>query len=90
MIPLQVVIIVLVGAGALGVVLQRDPLRQTIVNGLYALLLVVLLVVFQAPDVALSMLVVGSIAYPLVLLVAIARVRGHGEDTTDAADSNEP
>lgn len=84
MIPLQVVIIVLCGAAALAVVLQRDPLRQTIVNGLYALLLTVLFVVFQAPDVALSMVVVGSIAYPLVVLVAIARVRGRGEETTDA------
>lgn len=83
MIPLQVVIIVLVGAGALAVVLQRDVLRQAIVNGLYALLLVVLFMIFQAPDVALSMLVVGSIAYPLVLLVAISRVLGRGEDTTD-------
>ena len=75
MIPLQVVILVLVAVIALAVVLDRDPLRQTLVNGLYALLLVVLFMVFQAPDVALSMLAVGSIAYPLVLLLAIARVR---------------
>ncbi|TML70304.1 MAG: DUF4040 domain-containing protein [Actinobacteria bacterium] len=83
MIPLQVVIIVLVGAAALAVVRQADPLRQTLVNGFYGLSLVVLFVVFQAPDVALSMIVVGSIAYPLILLVAIARVRGRAEDTTD-------
>jgi energy-converting hydrogenase B subunit D len=86
MIPLQVVIMVLAGAGALAVVLQRDPLRQSIVNSLYALLLVVLFMVFQAPDVALSMLVVGSIAYPLVLLVTISRVRDRGEETTDRTD----
>ena len=83
MIPLQVVAIVLVGAVALAVVLQPDPLRQSVVNGLYTLLLVVLFMVFQAPDVALSMLVVGAIAYPLVLLTAIARVRQRSEDTTD-------
>jgi uncharacterized MnhB-related membrane protein len=83
MIPLQVVIIVLVGAAAVAVVRQADPLRQTLVNGLYGLMLVVLFVVFQAPDVALSMIVVGSVAYPLILLVAIARVRGRAEDTTD-------
>ncbi|MFL5967104.1 MAG: Na(+)/H(+) antiporter subunit B [Gaiellaceae bacterium] len=83
MIPLQVVSIVLVGAGALAVVLQRDPLRQAIVNSVYALLLVVLFMIYQAPDVALSMLVVGSIAYPLVLMVAIMRVRDRGEETTD-------
>jgi energy-converting hydrogenase B subunit D len=47
-----------------------------IVNGFYALTLVVLFVVFGAPDVALSMLVVGTVAYPLVVLVAIARVQG--------------
>jgi uncharacterized MnhB-related membrane protein len=86
MIPLQVVIIILVGAAALAVVLQPDPLRQALVNGLYALLLVVLFMVFQAPDVALSMIVVGAIAYPLVLLTAIARVRGRGEDTTDTGE----
>ncbi len=86
MIPLQVVILALVAVGGLAVVLQRDPLRQTVVNGLYGLLLVVLFMVFQAPDVALSMLVVGAIAYPLVLLTTIARVRGRTEDTTEDGD----
>lgn len=86
MIPLQVVAIVLVGATALTVVLQPDPLRQAMLNGLYTLLLVVLFMIFQAPDVALSMLVVGSIAYPVVLLTVIARVRQQSEDTTDASD----
>ena len=32
--------------------------------------------VLGAPDVALSMLVVGTVGYPLILLVAIARARG--------------
>ena len=82
MIPLQVVVLLVVAAAGLVVVLQRDPLRQLLVNGLYGLLLVVLFTVFQAPDVALSMLVVGSIAYPLVVLIAIARIRGDGDDTT--------
>jgi len=80
MIPLQVVSLVLVAAAALAVVLHRDPLRQSLVNGLYGLLLVVLFMVFQAPDVALSMLVVGSIAYPLVLMLAISRVRDRTPD----------
>jgi len=83
MIPLQVTILLLVAAGGLVVVLARDPLRQVIVNGLYGLLLATLFLVFQAPDVSLSMLVVGSVAYPLVVLTAIARVRrdrgGKGE-----------
>ena len=75
MIPLQVTILLLVAAGGLAVVLARDPLRQVVVNGLYGLLLATLFLVFQAPDVSLSMLVVGSVAYPVVVLTAIARVR---------------
>ena len=76
MTPLQVVILLLVAAAGLAVVLQRDPLRQTVVNGLYGLLLVVLFMVFQAPDVALSELVVSSVAFPFILLAALAKMRG--------------
>ena len=79
MIPLQIAILLIVAAAGTGVVLARDPLRQAIVNGAYGLVLTLLFVVFQAPDVALSMVVVGSIAYPLVLLVAIRKVRGREE-----------
>lgn len=76
MIPLQSVTIGLVALGGLGVVLARDIVRQAILLTLYGFTLVVLFVVFQAPDVALSALAVTGVAYPLVLVVAIARVRG--------------
>jgi energy-converting hydrogenase B subunit D len=76
MIPLQVVVITLVGLGALAVVSTRDPLRQTLVVGLYGLALAVLFVVFQAPDVALSQLVVSSVASPFILLTALAKMHG--------------
>jgi len=69
----------MVGLAGTTVVLIRDPLRMTILNAVYALMLTILFLVFQAPDVALSMLVVGGIAYPIVLLAAIARVRS-GDD----------
>jgi uncharacterized MnhB-related membrane protein len=79
-IPLQLAALLLVGLAGTTVVLIRDPLRMTIVNAVYALALTILFLVFQAPDVALSMLVVGGIAYPIVLLAAIAKVRsGRGE-----------
>jgi len=74
-IPLQVVLLVLMGIVGTTVVLARDPLRQAIVNSVYGLVAVLLFVVFQAPDVALSELVVGTVAMPLVLLVAILKVR---------------
>ena len=75
MIPLQAVAIGLVVAVGTSVVLVRDPLRQVMVNGVYALVLAVLFFVFQAPDVALSILVVGLVAFPLVFLAAINRLR---------------
>ena len=34
-----------------------------------------LFVILQAPDVALSMLVVSTVAYPLIVLIAISRTR---------------
>lgn len=74
MIPLQSVAILFVALGALCVVLARDVVRQAILLSLYGFALVVLFVVFQAPDVALSALVVSGIAYPLVVVGAIARV----------------
>jgi energy-converting hydrogenase B subunit D len=75
MVPLQATIMTLVALGALTVALTSDLVRLVIVSSAYTLLLVVLFVVLQAPDVALSMLVVGTIGYPLVLLVAIRRDR---------------
>lgn len=75
LVPLQSVLLALVALGAPAVVLSRDVLRMTLVNGFYGLVLALLFVVYGAPDVALSMIVVSAVAYPLVLLVAISRVR---------------
>jgi energy-converting hydrogenase B subunit D len=73
-VPLQVVAILLVALAATSVALARDVVRQALLFSLYGFGLVVLFVVYQAPDVALSALVVSGIAYPLVLVGAIARV----------------
>lgn len=75
MIPLQAVIMGLTAVAATAVVLARDLVRQAILLSFYSVALTALFVVFQAPDVALSELVVGTIAYPLVLVPAIARIR---------------
>lgn len=83
LVPLQAVVFALVVLGAPLVVLTRDPLRQALVNGIYGVTLVCLFVVLEAPDPALSMLVVSGIAYPLVILAAVARVRGEGRRSKD-------
>jgi uncharacterized MnhB-related membrane protein len=83
LVPLQATILALVALAAPAVVLNRDPLRAIVVNGFYGWTLVILFSVFQAPDVALSMLVVGGLAYPLVVLIAIARVRAGRDEEKD-------
>jgi len=62
------------------VVLARDPLRQALMASLYGLVLGILFFVFQAPDVALSQTVVGAVALPLMILLALAKVRFDEEE----------
>jgi energy-converting hydrogenase B subunit D len=76
---LQFVVLVLLAAGSVGVVLSRDPVRQAIAASLYGLLLALLFFLFQAPDVALSQLVVGVVAWPLMIMLTLAKVRGGAE-----------
>jgi uncharacterized MnhB-related membrane protein len=70
---------VLVAACATCVVLARDPLRQAILASIYGLILGIVFFLFQAPDVALSQTAVGAVALPLMILLALAKVRG-GEE----------
>jgi energy-converting hydrogenase B subunit D len=72
---LQVTVLVLVAAGATLVVRTRDRVRLVLVLSVYGMLLAILFFVFHAPDVTLSELAVGAIALPLILLLAIAKVR---------------
>jgi uncharacterized MnhB-related membrane protein len=77
---LQAGLLLLLAAGGLCVVLTRDPLRQALMVGIYGLLLALLFFVLQAPDVALSQLVVSSVAVPLMILLTLAKVRGNEQD----------
>jgi energy-converting hydrogenase B subunit D len=72
-------VLVLVAVCATSVVLTREPLRQAMVASIYGLVVGLLFFVFQAPDVALSQTVVGAVALPLMVLLALAKVRG-GEE----------
>jgi energy-converting hydrogenase B subunit D len=83
MIVLEVAVFLLVAAGGTAVVLTRDPLDQAIVASFYGLILGIMFLVFQAPDVALSQIAVGAVALPLMIVLALAKVRalaGSGKD----------
>ena len=71
--------LVLVAVCGTCVVLARDPLRQALMASLYGLVLGILFFAFQAPDVALSQTVVGAVALPLMILLALAKVRREEE-----------
>jgi energy-converting hydrogenase B subunit D len=72
---LRAIALLAVAAGGTAVVLTRDPTRQVIVTGFFGLLLAVLFFVLQAPDVALSQIVVGGVALPVMGLLTLAKLR---------------
>jgi len=71
---LQVVALLGVAAGGTATVLVRDPVRQALVSGGFGLQLAILFFVFQAPDVAMSEIVVATVAVPLMVLLALAKL----------------
>lgn len=72
---LEAIALLAVAGGGTAVVLTRDPMRQVIVTGFFGLLLAILFFVFQAPDVALSQIVVGGVALPVMVLLTLAKLR---------------
>jgi energy-converting hydrogenase B subunit D len=55
-------------------VLVREPVRQLIVAGFFGVSLAVLFLALGAPDVALSEIVVATVAVPVMALLALARM----------------
>jgi len=72
---LQLAILVLLAIAAPGVVLTRQPASQAVAVSLMGVLLAILFFLYQAPDVALSQVVVVAVALPLMILLALAKVR---------------
>jgi energy-converting hydrogenase B subunit D len=72
---LQVTLLVLVAAAATAVVLIRARVRQVLMLSIYGVLLAVLFLAFQAPDVTLSELTIGAVLLPIVILLTLAKVR---------------
>ena len=71
----QIAALLMVAVGAWAVVAARDPTRQAVVASLYGLTLGILFFAFQAPDVALSNIVIGAVVMPTIILLAIAKTR---------------
>jgi uncharacterized MnhB-related membrane protein len=71
---LQAAALLVVVVAGTAVALLGDPLRQTLVLAIYGFALTLLFFVFQAPDVALSELVVSGVGLPVIILAALRKV----------------
>jgi uncharacterized MnhB-related membrane protein len=82
---LQVAALAAVAIGGGAIVIAPDPLRQVMVLGIYGLSLTFLFFVFQDPDVALSEIVVSTVGLPVMVLLALRKVREQerGRDEAD-------
>jgi energy-converting hydrogenase B subunit D len=72
---LQLLLLVLLAATGMAVVLTREPRLQVVTVSFYGLILSILFFVYQAPDVALSQITVGAVALPLLILLALTKIR---------------
>ncbi len=79
MLVMQIAILAFVLVAGTAVVLTRDPVCQTIGISFYGILLALMFFIFQAPDVALSQMVIGAVALPLMLMLALAKVQREDE-----------
>ncbi|HEX4650345.1 MAG TPA: hydrogenase subunit MbhD domain-containing protein [Granulicella sp.] len=69
------VLLLLVAVSGFAVVRTRDVTSQVISLGFYGVLLAFVFFFFRAPDVALSQITVGAVALPLMVMLAISRMK---------------
>ncbi len=71
----EALVFVAVGICGAGVAFTRNPLHATIVYSAFGTTLSLAFFVLHAPDVSLSELAVGTVAVPIITLIAIAKTR---------------
>jgi uncharacterized MnhB-related membrane protein len=73
--PLQIGLFLLTGLAGAAVVLTREPRRQAVAIGFNGLVLALMFMVLQAPDVAYSEIAVNTVVVPVLFLVTLAAAR---------------
>ncbi len=68
-------LLLLVAISGFAVVCTRDVTSQILALGFYGVLMALVFFVFQAPDVALSQITVGALVLPLMVMLAISRMK---------------
>ena len=72
-------VLLLIAVSAFVIVRTDDATNQLLALGFYGLLFALMFFLFQAPDVALSQITVGAIALPLMIMLAITRMKHRKE-----------
>ncbi|HET9186810.1 MAG TPA: DUF4040 domain-containing protein [Acidothermaceae bacterium] len=70
-----IVVLTLVAAAGTVVVMTNAPERQAVTFAFFGITLTLLFLALQAPDVALSQLAVGTAFIPLMVMLAIRKIR---------------
>ncbi len=68
-------LLLLVAVAGFLLVRERDVTAQTISLSFYGLVMALMFFFFRAPDVALSQITVGALALPLMVMLALSRMR---------------
>jgi uncharacterized MnhB-related membrane protein len=68
-------LLLLAAASGTGVVLSRKPVQQVLAMAVNGLVLALLFMALQAPDVAFAEIAAGTAAVPLLFLVVLASIR---------------
>ena len=74
------ILLLLTAAAGAGIVFSREPRQQVLAIAGNGLVLTLLFTALQAPDVAFSELAVGTVALPLLFLVALTSIRTDRKD----------
>jgi len=78
-------LLLLIAVTGFTIVRTRDVVNQLMALGFYGLLMALMFFVFQAPDVALSQITVGAVALPLMIILALSRMRARGSSSKQGA-----
>lgn len=76
----QAIAMVSMGIVGTAVVLARDPLRQALILGIYGMTMIATFYALQAPDVALSAIVITTVGLPPMVLLALRKLRDYRKD----------
>jgi uncharacterized MnhB-related membrane protein len=68
-------LLALIAVSAFVIVRTDNVTNQLLGLAFYGLLFALMFFVFQAPDVALSQITVGAVALPLMIMLAITRMK---------------